>query len=486
MGLAALKELLKVASFEIITLVMDTKRDRKIIEPYLQEKNLKVYYGDLTNYADVLKCVAGVDIVLHCAALVSPLADRYPEAAMKINYGSTVNIIKAIKAQSDWEKIKLVYIGTVAQTGDRMPPIHWGRVGDPIKPSIHDYYAVSKVAAERAVIESGLKYWVSLRQTGIISKKMIEINDPIIFHNCLDNVLEYITDKDSGVLLRNICGDLPEDFWCHIYNIGGGQDCRLSSYEMFKNLFELMGIKNLENVLDSKWFALRNFHGQYFLDSDKLNDYLNFRSLGKEYLYELYRKKLGWLLPVIRTINKIPAGEKISGRIFKNRFKKILYKERGTLNWLLNGKEEFIEPYFISKEKWAEIPSINEFKPFTDWDKVIWIDHGYDENKEESELSIEDLEAVAEFRGGQLLSKRMEKGDWHTKLEWQCAFGHKFRASPRLILEGGHWCTVCEGKSWNYHEIAKRSPFFAQVWYPLHDRNEPSREYPKLQLSLNR
>mgnify|MGYP002387090292 CR=1 FL=1 len=486
MGLAALKELLKAASFEIITLVMDTKRDRKIIEPYLQEKNLKVYYGDLTNYADVLKCVAGVDIVLHCAALVSPLADRYPEAAMKINYGSTVNIIKAIKAQSDWEKIKLVYIGTVAQTGDRMPPIHWGRVGDPIKPSIHDYYAVSKVAAERAVIESGLKYWVSLRQTGIISKKMIEINDPIIFHNCLDNVLEYITDKDSGVLLRNICGDLPEDFWCHIYNIGGGQDCRLSSYEMFKNLFELMGIKNLENVLDSKWFALRNFHGQYFLDSDKLNDYLNFRSLGKEYLYELYRKKLGWLLPVIRTINKIPAGEKISGRIFKNRFKKILYKERGTLNWLLNGKEEFIEPYFISKEKWAEIPSINEFKPFTDWDKVIWIDHGYDENKEESELSIEDLEAAAEFRGGQLLSKRMEKGDWHTKLEWQCAFGHKFRASPRLILEGGHWCTVCEGKSWNYHEIAKRSPFFAQVWYPLHDRNEPSREYPKLQLSLNR
>ena len=440
----------------------------------------------MTNYADVLKCVAGVDIVLHCAALVSPLADRYPEAAMKINYGSTVNIIKAIKAQSDWEKIKLVYIGTVAQTGDRMPPIHWGRVGDPIKPSIHDYYAVSKVAAERAVIESGLKYWVSLRQTGIISKKMIEINDPIIFHNCLDNVLEYITDKDSGVLLRNICGDLPEDFWCHIYNIGGGQDCRLSSYEMFKNLFELMGIKNLENVLDSKWFALRNFHGQYFLDSDKLNDYLNFRSLGKEYLYELYRKKLGWLLPVIRTINKIPAGEKISGRIFKNRFKKILYKERGTLNWLLNGKEEFIEPYFISKEKWAEIPSINEFKPFTDWDKVIWIDHGYDENKEESELSIEDLEAAAEFRGGQLLSNRMEKGDWHTKLEWQCAFGHKFRASPRLILEGGHWCTVCEGKSWNYHEIAKRSPFFAQVWYPLHDRNEPSREYPKLQLSLNR
>lgn len=99
--------------------------------------------------------------------------------------------------------------------------------------------------------------------------------------------------------------------------------------------------------------------------------------------------------------------------------------------------------------------------------------------KKESELSIEDLEGAAEFRGGRLLSNSMEKGDWQTKLEWKCAFGHKFTASPRLILEGGHWCPVCERKSWNYHEIAKRSPFFAQVWYSLHDRDEPLREYPK-------
>lgn len=355
MGLAALKELLKEDSLEIITLVMDTKRDRKIIEPYLKEKDLKVYYGDLSNYDD----------------------------------------------------------------------------------------------------------------------------DPIIFHNCLDNVLEYVTDKDSGVLLKNCCGDLPEDFWGHIYNIGGGPDCRLSTYEMFKTLFELLGIKNLENVLDSKWFALRNFHGQYFLDSDKLNDYLNFRSQGKEYIFDLYMKRLGLLLPVIRAINKIPGGEKLTGRIFKTRFKKLLYDERGTLNWIINDRKEFIEPFFISREKWAEIPPLNEFSHYTEWDKVIWIDHGYDESKPESELSIEDLESAAEFRGGRLLSRRMEKGDWQSKLEWQCAFGHEFRASPRLILEGGHWCPVCERESWNYHEIAKRSPFFAQVWYPLHDRDEPLREYPK-------
>lgn len=77
------------------------------------------------------------------------------------------------------------------RNGDRMPPVHWGRVGDPIKPSMFDYYAVSKVVAERLVIESSLKYWVSLRQTGIIGRAMAEIEDAIMFHNCFDNVLEY-------------------------------------------------------------------------------------------------------------------------------------------------------------------------------------------------------------------------------------------------------------------------------------------------------
>ena len=71
------------------------------------------------------------------------------------------------------------------------------------------------------VIESGLKYWVSLRQTGIIGDAMSAIRDAIMFHNCYDNVLEYVSDRDSGVLLRNIslldATDRMEDgFWGHI------------------------------------------------------------------------------------------------------------------------------------------------------------------------------------------------------------------------------------------------------------------------------
>ena len=90
------------------------------------------------------------------------------------------------------------------------------------------------------------------------------------------------------------------------------------------------------------------------------------------------------------------------------------------------------------------------------------------------------MKAAAKFRGGECKSNRMEKGDWTGKLNFICGFGHKFEASPRLVLEGGHWCPQCERESWNYAARAKIDPFFAQVWDPLHDNNEPSGEYKKI------
>lgn len=128
------------------------------------------------------------------------------------------------------------------------------------------------------MIEAGLKYWVSLRQTGILSEKMAKIEDSIMFHNCLDNVLEYVTDRDSGIMMRNVCKPLPEEFWGHIYNIGGGFSCRTSCYDMMRKMFGHLGLTNLDDVFEGNWFATRNFHGQYYLDGDKLDQYLHFRT----------------------------------------------------------------------------------------------------------------------------------------------------------------------------------------------------------------
>lgn len=470
--------------YDLVILVRDSEKIRSLFGQYTGTDGITVKYGDLLSKEAVAECVACSDLCLHIAAFVSPQADYYPQKAIQNNYGSTRNIIEAITEQGKADTYRFVYIGTVAETGDRMPPIHWGRVGDPIKSSMFDYYAVSKIAAERYVIESGLKYWVSLRQTGIIGPAMAKIRDAIQFHNCLDNVLEYCSDRDSGRAMRNLCAfdaehTLAESFWGHIYNIGGGESCRVSTYDMYQIMYGKLGFKSLDEVIDPKMTATRNFHGQYYLDSDKLESYLHFRSDSMQYFYDAYLKELGASVIAGKIITKLPKGEKLMGSIIKSTFKTLLNSEHGTKYWLDTNMEDHIEAYWGSRKAWEALPNkVTQMDHFTDWNSVVHIDHGYDESKPESELSLSDMQGAAEFRGGKLLSEEMETGDWRTKLRFRCAFGHTFEASPRLVLEGGHWCPECERKSWNYGKRAKVDPFFAQVWDPLHEPDE-LREYPK-------
>ena len=482
MGFKTFTELLKRTNIQEVTaFVLDNEANRLKMSQYENTEGVRIWYGDFMNYKEALEVVKDVDLVLHTAALVSPYVDDTPELAMKINIGLMHNLIKSIKEHGQETKTKVVFVGTVAQTGDRMPPMHWGRIGDPLKTSVYDYYAVSKVAAERALVESGIKYWVSLRQTGIMGANMVNAMDPIIFHNCLNNVLEYVSDRDSGRLLGNLSAqnamaELDESFWGHMYNIGGGESCRVSTLDLYTVIFGELGIKDLKYVIDPKMFATTNFHGQYYLDSDRLEDLFHFRHDTMTYFYDLYLEDVGkFNQRMSQLICKFPGGQFLMGKIIKKSFGKLALKNRGTIKFIKEDKTDEINAYWGSKKQWSLLPdNVNEFDVFNKWDQVVEVDHGYDESKAEEELDLDMVKGAAVFRGGECKSLKMTKGDWISKLEFRCAFGHTFKASPRLILEGGHWCPHCEKESWSYSDRAQVDPFFAQVWYPLHDESEPN------------
>ena len=123
---------------------------------------------------------------------------------------------------------------------------------------------------------------------------------------------------------------------------------------------------------------------------------------------------------------------------------------------------------------WNAIPDWNDVTDMPDpaSDKRQVLDHGYDESIPLSELSIRDMRSVAAFRGGKCLSDTMAVGDIDSPLEWECACGHMFKASPVTVLLGGHWCPECFPSPWNYDAEARRNQFFAQVWRPLHEESE--------------
>lgn len=146
MGFQALIRMIKHTDlFDILVLAFGTKGDREKLEPLMGTLGLSAVWGDLNDYSLVYDCIRRSQMCLHVAAFVSPAADYYPQRAMKNNYGVIKSLLRAIHEQGRDDSYRFVYICTVAETGDHMPPLHWGRVGDPIKPSMFDYYAVSKV-----------------------------------------------------------------------------------------------------------------------------------------------------------------------------------------------------------------------------------------------------------------------------------------------------------------------------------------------------
>jgi nucleoside-diphosphate-sugar epimerase len=464
MGLETVKRFLNHQDrFKLKLLVFDSKKDRRLSAPYQRNKNVQVYYGNLKDADLVERCVAGSDFVLHIGAMVSPLADRYPEETMKVNLGSTLHIIEAIKQQENVDEIGLVYIGTVGMTGCRRDPVHWGRVGDPIKGSMFDYYTTSKIASERAVVESGLKKWVSLRQTGMLP--FVRDPSPILFHQNLNNVLEWTTAEESGLLMANVCEEwIPDTFWRKVYNIGGGEKWRLTLWQMLDMYFGELGL-DYTTFMDPRDLGIYNFHGQWYTDSDQLDEITKFRYLDPE---EYFRKKMQG----VRLIRQLPLLRRLIPD--ERRMKQMMAapsREPGGTQWMFeNNQEDWITAFFGSREEKQQIKSWEEgYERYVPSKTPIYLDHGYDESKPTIELDLADIRAAAEFRGGECLSTAMIKGDLFTPLKWQCHQGHVFKATPNLILKAGHWCPECERTAWDFAEYARHSPFFAQVWTPLHD-----------------
>lgn len=487
MGWAGFKELYaRKNEFNIVLLNRSSEKNKEKFKDYVNDPAVKLVWGDLTNYDDVLECVTGADYVLHVGGMVSPAADYYPKKTIKTNTTAMRNIVNAVKAQPNPDDVKVVYIGTVAETGDRNPPIHWARTGDPIKISVYDHYAVSKAYAESILAESGLKNWVSLRQSGILYPAILKNMDPIMFHVCINGVLEWATIEDSGRLLANVCGDdVPADFWRKFYNIGSGKEYRITNFEFEELLLGALGLPSPKKLFDADWFILRNFHGQWYADSDKLDDILHFRANipVKKYFDNMSKQVPAYY----RACRLIPGPAKgLVGVVAKPFMKKIAETEVfGTLNWRKNQHNDRITAYYGSMENWNSIGNWDTFKVERPTEEVTLLDHGYDEAKGVENLDIDDLRKAAAFRGGKFLEESYEPGDIYTKKKWECGLGHTFEMSVNLALRGGHWCPECSPLpydpedidsdrevKWNYDEVAKVNPFFNQVWAPLHDADE--------------
>ena len=457
MGGEAFKELLRRKDkYDIRLILRPSKKNKKAFSKYEGQAGIDIVWGDLSNPDDVLEAVSGVDRVLHTAAFISPAADHNPQLTRRTNFEGTKNIVEAIKKQpNNGDDVRLVHICSIAAYGDRLPPIHWVKVGDPFKPSVGDYYAVTKIAAERMVIESSLKYWASMRQTFITIPNLFSLMDPIMFHQPPDTHIEFITSQDAGYGLVQTL-ECPDDFYGRVYNMSGGPSCRVVYSDYLDRFFKLFGMEDYQKVMPRNWFGIRNFHCSWYEDSWILNEYLGHWRQS----YDDQAKQVENIIPP--ALRK--AGKLAPGSIANPIAKAVMKKMADPLKWIKNNEEEKIKAFFGSREAWENIPG---------WDQ-------YTVERDERDLRVEvdpltkeytlaDMQELAKSRGGQCLST--DYVDIKSKLKWKCALGHEWEATPRLHL-AGHWCQECLPPPWNWDAIAKADPAIAAIYYNNHDKDE--------------
>jgi nucleoside-diphosphate-sugar epimerase len=441
MGWAGFKELYQAKDqYKIKLLARDSKKNRKMLTPYLNDDSVEVIWGDLCNYADVERGVSGSNIVLHIGGMVSPAADYYPEKTLKVNVTAAEYVAKAVLSQPDADDIKVVYIGSVAQYGHKpIPNNHWGAVGDKVRASKYDMYSVSKCIAEKVIVDSGIKKWVSLRQSGILYPGILKVINPTAFHVPVAGVLEWSTVEDSGRLLERVCrDDVPDEFWNNFYNISSGEEYRMTNYEFETRLLKSLGLPGPEKVFEPQWFATQNFHGMWYKDADLLEEYLHFRA---NIPVDRYFKNMKDSLPWFYSLAFLAPAFAI--KLFMRPF--AFEKEMGTQWWIKNDINK-TNAYYGSFESYKSIKTWEQMRPpyLEKNQSKAGIERVKPLTKSELyKLSDVQIANIAEQRGGKFIGpKDVTHREPGALYEWRCDCGNEFQATLEYIVLGGGWC--CE------------------------------------------
>ncbi|MFE7800926.1 NAD-dependent epimerase/dehydratase family protein [Nocardia sp. NPDC057440] len=207
-----------------------------------------VRWVDIRDADAVADAVAGVEVVLHFAAVIPPASDDDPGYARQVNVEGTANVIAACRALST--SPRLIFASTFdvhGRTLDKPPP---RRVEDPLQAT--DAYSRHKIEGEALVRRSGLTWFIPrFADVPIIGVRKAE---PIMFEIGLDNRIEVLHPADAALAMANALE--TELVWGTTMFIGGGASCQVTYRQFVAGVLNAMGLRMLpESAFSDKTYA---------------------------------------------------------------------------------------------------------------------------------------------------------------------------------------------------------------------------------------
>ena len=291
-GFEVFHQILEAKQHKLSIFIRASKKNIKRFEPY--NSQIDIIYGDLTSSEDLKQICKPYDAVIHLAAIIPPIAYKSQETTLKVNVLGTQLLLRHL--ESYCPEAFFLYSSSVAIYGDRLknPEI---RVSDALDKNDPDFYVQSKIDAEKTVEQSKLS-WTIFRLTAILGVNNHKITG-LMFHMPLDTPMEITTPSDAARAFVN--GIEKKHLLAQkIFNLGGGAAFRTTYRELLTENFKINGLGALN--FPEKTFAEKNFHCGYMMDSDELEDILQFR---KHTLVDYYRMN-SEAVPIIRKYLSIP------------------------------------------------------------------------------------------------------------------------------------------------------------------------------------
>ncbi len=310
-------------SFELS--VFDIKRGSTMSIFEKNRSRIHVFYGDLQNIEDSKEACRNQDFVIHAHALPKANSEKRLRLAEDANVMATRYLIENLERLSPGCFIS--YLSTAAVYGDRLkaPMIS---VENMTCPSMGDYDALTRLQAEKLIMESTLE-WTILRSGFIMGPDATQLGG-LFFNIPLATRFEAVHQDDLSKALINTYRHRSK-LWGRVFNVGGGESCRSTYKDYVKQVFQIFGFGPMQFA--EKTFAARNAWGGYFADSDQLEEILQFRQISLEDYYAQLRSEQ-------------PMIKKISSKLFGGMQKKNLITKSEPLRAFKTNDKSKIKYYF--------------------------------------------------------------------------------------------------------------------------------------------
>jgi nucleoside-diphosphate-sugar epimerase len=281
-------DLLVQRGYSVRAVDLDTSGGRKAALRWGDRVEMR--FGSICNEALVREVVAGMDHVVHLAAMVPPGTDIDQAAGYAVNVVSTRSIIAACEAQST--PPRLTFTSTAAIWGRNDQVDRPRRADEEISPS--DNYSRQKAECEAMLHESSLDTVIfRIAMTPPVTPGALS---PFVFDMHPDMRVEFTHPKDQalGIVNSLVVG---QEVLGRTLCLGGGARNRYRYREFMNMAFGAMGIPPLPKSAFGDALFLTDW-----VDSEETQAILDYQRRGADQYFEEVSAGLGAVLPLMKRI----------------------------------------------------------------------------------------------------------------------------------------------------------------------------------------